>query len=358
MNKIDNFLNKFNSKNTKASYKSFLNNYFKVLKTNPETYFNSKRDYKKDIELYLNHLKDTPPLSIRGSLSCIKSFLSENDIDFKDKYWKSISKRIKGSKPWTEKKIPSPNELKRILTHGDARSRSFFLILLSSGMRIGELCQIRIKDLYLNEKPTRIRIQGKYTKSGDARDTFITDEAKNSLKEWLNIREDYIKKNVESLNIRFDYKITKPEKEERVYPFKPSAGRTMWNHLIKKCDLFELDDSTKRLKMNVHRLRSYFRTKLGDIIRTDVIETLMGHEGYLTGSYRDYDINTLRKNYLKGCHKLLIFETEADISEVKEELLEKDKQIRDMQKTLDEMKAQITELRLEKLEKINGIKRK
>jgi len=356
MTKIESFLNKFPSPHTKAVYKSFLKKYFKLIKTDPEIYFSEERNYKKDIELFLKSLQGKPPMTIRTKISCIRTFLSENDVDFKEKYWKGISKRIQGSKPWTEKQVPTPKQLKRILTHGDARSRSFFLTLLSSGMRIGELCQIKSNDLHLDEKPPRIRIQGKYTKSGNARDTFLTDETKNSLEAWLNIRRDYIKKNVDSLNKRFNhYKISRSD--DRVFPFKPDAGRVMWNRMVKNSELFELDESTNRLKMNVHGLRAFFRTKLGDVIKTDVIEALMGHEGYLTGSYRSYDLNTLRDNYNKGSHKLLIFESTPDLSGVHEELLEKDREIDDLKRQMMELKAEVTEIRLKRLEEKNGLEK-
>jgi len=348
MTKIESFLNKFPSNHTKAVYKSFLKKYFELLKIDPEKYISKNRDYKKDIELFLKSLKGRPPLTIRCSISCIKTFLSENDVDFKEKYWKNISKRIQGSRPWTEKQVPTPNQLKRILTHGDARARSFFLTLLSSGMRIGELCQITKNDLHLDEKPPRIRIHGKYTKSGDARNTFITDEARNSLEAWLKIRKNYLKKNAELLNARFDhYKISVDD--NRVFPFEPQAGRTMWNRMVKNSELFEIDESTNRLKMNVHSLRTFFRTKLGDVIKTDVIEELMGHEGYLTGSYRDYDLNTLGENYIKGSHKLLIFETIADLSDVHEELKEKDKELKDLKHEMEIMRRQMNQLMTEKL---------
>ena len=52
---------------------------------------------------------------------------------------------------------------------------------------------------------------------------------------------------------------------------------------------------------------------------------------------------------------LLIFESDTS-TETKKRLDEKDKQIKEMHDMMQEMKAQILELRLEKLEKINDTK--
>nr|NIM44154.1 tyrosine-type recombinase/integrase [Nitrososphaeria archaeon]NIN53610.1 tyrosine-type recombinase/integrase [Nitrososphaeria archaeon]NIQ34131.1 tyrosine-type recombinase/integrase [Nitrososphaeria archaeon] len=84
----------------------------------------------------------------------------------------------------------------------DVKGKALFLILLSSGMRIGECLKLKLDDVDLDREysvenevitvPT-IEIQGEYTKTGNPRVTFISNETKEIINEWFKIREKYIK---------------------------------------------------------------------------------------------------------------------------------------------------------------------
>ena len=98
MNKIDDFLKKFTSPSTKKGYKSHLNKYFKFLGENPDTYFEKGRDYQQDILRFSQYLRDRPPCSQQIIMSTVKLFLSEYDVELKDRVWRNIRKRWGGSK--------------------------------------------------------------------------------------------------------------------------------------------------------------------------------------------------------------------------------------------------------------------
>jgi integrase len=66
-----------------------------------------------------------------------------------------------------------------------------------------------------------------------------------------------------------------------------------------------------------HTLRKFFRTRLGAVsIPIDVVEALMGHEGYLTEVYRRYSIEDLRKFCLKGESALLVFMEAQEVTKL------------------------------------------
>jgi hypothetical protein len=46
------FLDTFNSSSTRCSYRSYLNNYFKWIKINPDDYIKSQKDFGKDVSFY------------------------------------------------------------------------------------------------------------------------------------------------------------------------------------------------------------------------------------------------------------------------------------------------------------------
>jgi integrase len=90
-------------------------------------------------------------------------------------------------------KVPSNAELRRILSHMDVKGKSLFLVLASSGMRIGEALRLKVEDVDLTSDPPKINIRGEYTKTGNPRIAFISFEARESLEEWLKNREGELK---------------------------------------------------------------------------------------------------------------------------------------------------------------------
>lgn len=349
---IEDFLKHYESQNTIKSYRRQIKKYFEVIDQNPNTYLDNGRDYRKDIEYYWNnHLRGMPPLSRTQGLTAVKMFLEEYldenifNIQLSPKFFKKLKRRAKGTRAITQDKVPTPKDLKTIISHTDCKGKALLLTLATSGMRINEALSITKDDIHLDETPARIEIPSRITKTGEARTTFITDETKYAINEWYKIREDYMK-----YADKCAKKGTRPENDNRVFPFHYQRAWNIWLNAIKKAKLSMKDKTTDRYKFHIHVLRKFFRSRLPKSIGVDMTEFLMGHENYLTREYRDYPDEELAKEYMKGAEKLLIFETPADTSDLREEMS-------NMQKNIQELKAELTELRLEKLERMNGIKK-
>ena len=93
--KIEKFLETYTSESTIKTYKYILNNYFECQDVSEDQYFNVKRDYEEDIRKFFIKISDRPPKSVRTVLSTVKTFLSENDIDLPDKFWRGITGRLR-----------------------------------------------------------------------------------------------------------------------------------------------------------------------------------------------------------------------------------------------------------------------
>ena len=78
--------------------------------------------------------------------------------------------------PLTRDRIPTKEELRNILSYANLRDKAIYLTLLSSGIRVGELTQITIHDIYLDEKPVRIELEAEYCKNKQSRTVFISKE--------------------------------------------------------------------------------------------------------------------------------------------------------------------------------------
>jgi integrase len=327
--KVKKFLDNYETEQTKRNFEVAITQFFQSvyyeeatsdnLEEMSEKYFSERRNHQSDVLIFLKSLNGLAPLTIKLKISNIKTFLIENDVELPQKFWRKVSRKIKGSRALTLDRIPTNTELKKLLLHMPIQGKALYLTLESSGMRIGELLQSNIDDLYLNENPARFQIRGEITKTGNPRHAFTSREAKEALVEWLKVREHYLKSAVGKSHL-YD----KNTDDSRVFPFNVSTAYSMWRKALHKAGLNGKDKSTGREKIHPHTLRKFFRTRLGAAgIPVDVVEALMGHEGYLTEVYRKYSIDDLRKFYLKGESALLAFTEAQEVTKLRKEVEER-----------------------------------
>jgi integrase len=359
MSKVKNFLQNYDNIGTRKNLWNGLNKYFQSiyeeatsenLEEMANKYFSENRNYEEDIQTFLKSLNGSAPLTIKLKLSNIKTFLIENDVELPEKFWKKIRRRIKGSRALTLDRIPTNNELKKLLLHVPIHGKAVFLSLESSGMRIGELLKSNIDDLYLNENPARIQIRGEVTKSGNSRHAFFSREAKEALTEWLKVRKEYLR-----VAVAKSHMYEKSIEDSRIFPFDPSTAYSIWKKALHKSGLNGRDKSTGREKLHPHVLRKFFRTRLGAAgIPVDVVEALMGHEGYLTEVYRRYTLEDLRKFYLKGESALLVFTEAQEVTKLRKEVDERNKTLQSLVNGLTtenlELKSRVSRVELENTE--------
>ena len=281
------------------------------------------RNRQKDVEEFLVAIKDRPPKTVRLFIAAVKTFLLENSIELPQVFWRRLGGRIRGSRALTLDKVPSNLELRKVLQHMAIQGKALFLVLASSGMRIGEALQLKLGDIDLSTSPVKISIRGDYTKTGNSRIVFFSMEAKEAVEEWLKVRSDYLK----AASGRTPESYKKSIDDPRLFPFTDNNAYTMWYNALKKAGLSERDSSTNNHTMHPHVLRKFFRTKLGAVLPIDIVECLMGHEGYLTEVYRRYSQEDLAEFYKKGEGALLVFTNGAEVAKLRAEIEEKNAQL-------------------------------
>ena len=180
-------------------------------------------------------------------------------------------------------KIPiTQSEIKRILDASNLEFRFQLLSLLSSGMRVGELGQIKASNLDLSHSNITVRIPSEITKTGRSRVTFFSNQVSNM--------------------IRYRLKVSKP-----VFLFCENRNKEQSLNLIlkrfaaarKKACLVEKYSHCKqnRYKVHVHSMRAYFITKANKI-QFGLGHILAGHNFYMK-EYNQYTVNELRYMYKK-----------------------------------------------------------
>ena len=83
---------------------------------------------------------NVPLLTRRTFFDSVKQFLCTIDKRLKQlDFWDTLKIRVRGADPISEKFVPNALDLKTVLSHGNTLSRGMYLIMTSTGCRIGEL---------------------------------------------------------------------------------------------------------------------------------------------------------------------------------------------------------------------------
>jgi hypothetical protein len=90
---------------------------------------------------------------------------------------------------------------------------------------------------------------------------------------------------------------------------------------------------------------------MATVIPVDVVEALMGHEGYLTEVYRRYSQEDLAKFYKQGEPSLFIFTEAEEVGKLRVEIEERNKQLQTLVNGLTaenlEAKSRMSRMELE-----------
>lgn len=243
-------------------------------------------DYKA-LRLYLNEMfnKKYSSKTISRNLSSLRTFfkyLSREEII-------SFNPMILISNPKQEKRLPSYlnyKELEDILDIPDTstilglRDASILELLYSTGIRVGELVNIKIRDIDFNNN--RIKILGKGNKE---RYVLFGDKCKNLLDKYLKeSRPNLVKKSCDYLYLN-----------TRGTPISIRTTEKMVDDVVKK--------SSIKFNVSPHTLRHTFATHMLDNgADLNSVGELLGHSNLnTTAIYTHVSNERLKSVYLK-CH--------------------------------------------------------
>jgi len=349
MAKIEEFLELYAKPNTKGVYRAGILEFFDFLygkqrkgkrvrkeemlkyEELADEYLKEKRDYFNDLLRFSASLNNRPPITAKSYITAVKEFLAENGIEFSQRELKRIRLKLPKGNARTVEKDMDHETLRIILQHMDVKGRALLLTLASSGMRIGECLQLTLDDLNLETDPAEIIIRGEYTKTGEQRFVFISREAREALKEWLKVRDSYIKsaRNRNKGLVEKGIAKEKQAEDERLFPFSDQTVNQLWENALRKAGLLSIDRGTRRKQLHIHMLRKFFRSQLALACPVDIVEALMGHSAYLTEAYRRYTKKQMAEYYRKGEH-LVTISIPKEIREIESEFrqeLEKNRKL-------------------------------
>jgi site-specific recombinase XerD len=171
-------------RNAAASLKQFLTFYGQSGKGHIE------QMTREDIEAFTEDLQDRglKAVTVSNRLRTVYAFVRFL-IEAKVLDYELLERKIRIRLPDRLPRAIDPDDLKQLLSAiGKVRDRAMILLLLRTGMRIGELLNTKVHDLDLNNH--RILIY-ESDKTGVGRVAYYSDDAREALMSWLQVRNTF-----------------------------------------------------------------------------------------------------------------------------------------------------------------------
>jgi integrase/recombinase XerD len=234
---------------------------------------------RNDLSAFIEHEQDRgmKPNSVRrylGVLSAFFTFLIERDAVHPD----VLKRKMRVKVPEALPRAIDPEDIKQLLSViKKPRDRAMILILVRTGMRIGEVLSTTLEDVNLAEK--RIEIFEAH-KNRVGRVVYISDDARRALKRWIALRD--------------------PQQHYLFYgrqgrPLCYEAARTMFTKYLDKAGL-------SHKGYTLHCLRHTFASELLNAgMRLECLQQLLGHSSIeMTRRYARLTDTTRKEEYFRA----------------------------------------------------------
>jgi len=237
---------------------------------------------RRDVEAFIEREQDRgiKITTIRTRLVSVQAFLRyllEEGIVSAELF----SRRIRLQLPERLPRAMDPDDLRKLLSViEDIRDRAMILVLLRTGLRIGELLNTKMADVHLQER--RIEIyEGEKNRLG--RVVYLSDDAVLALRRWLKKRN--------------------PGEEYLIYTrtetMSYSTARTIFRRYLVQAGLADKGYS-------LHTLRHTFATEfLNAGMRLECLQVLLGHRSIEeTRRYARLTDKTREDEYFRAMSKI------------------------------------------------------
>jgi integrase len=260
--------------------------------------------------------------AISNYVKAIIAFYRINDFVLNTE---KISKFIPEYRKMKKDRAYRHQEIHRLLDFADERLRVVIYILASTGIRIGALPLLRLRNLEDN----KITV---YENSNEEYITFCTPECSSAIDAYLDMRKRYGEKlTADSFLIREQFDIRDPPKKSKAVKAETLARKIY--------DLSTRSGVRNKELPICHGFRKFFTTQLANTrINPEIREMMLGHKIGLTGVYYKPTEEDMLSEYLKAVNNLTI--NEENRLKEKIEVLE-----------IEKSKIDLLEAKIQKLER-------
>jgi integrase len=257
--------------------------------------------------------KEITSSTVRNYVKAIKLYCEMADVFIS---WKKITRGLSRVKRYADDRIPTVEEIRKLVEYPDRRIKAIVYIMASSGIRLGAWDFLKWGHI------TPIKREGEdaaaklivYAGEDEQYFSFISSEAWQAVKSWMEYREQSGEKiSGDSWVMRdlWDARqaqgrglVTKPKKLSSL-GIKRLMERAIWAQGLRK----KLEPGKKRHPYQTnHSLRKWFKTRCEIAGMKPInVETLLSHSIGVSDSYYRPTEGELFEDYLKAVEMLTVY---------------------------------------------------
>ena len=309
--------------------------------------------------------------TIHNYYKTAKLFCEMNDITSIN--WKKLSRALPQAKKAADDRAPTLEEIKKLLEYPDIRMKPIILTMISSGMRKEAWDHLKWKHIipiYDDEKNLLAAKIIVYPGDNEEYYSFITPEAYNSLKEWMDFRarhgekispNSWLMRNLFVTSERNWRTKKDPNRiNSKVKKLSCNGIKSMIERAIHSQGLWTpLEEGSRRREWKgMHGFRKFFKTQSEKVMKSLHVEMMLGHNTGLAKNYYRPHQRELLEEYIKAIDHLTVndeYRLSKQVQElteknedseyvIKGKLQEKDEQIKIIQSQMNVLVGIITRL--------------
>jgi integrase len=230
---------------------------------------------------------------------------------------KNITRGLPKVRRYANDRAPTITEIQKICEYPDRRIKTIVYIMASSGIRLGAWEDLKWENIIpITRNGITLAKMTVYAGTDEEYYTFITPEAYNELKKWM----DYRKESGEDINEKSwvmrqlwnakkgrKFGLVTVSKKLREAGMRSLMEHALWSQGVRNKS--QLTGNRYEFQAN-HGLRKWFKTKCELAgMKSINVELLIGHSIGLADSYYRITENELLEDYLKAIDNLSINKT-------------------------------------------------
>ena len=300
--------------------------------------------------------------------------------------WKKIVRGLPRGREAANDRAPTVEEIRKLVEYPDRRIKPIVYTMASSGIRLGAFDYLQWKHIIpISDDSKKIIAAKIIVYAGDIEEyySFVTQEAYNSLKDWMDFRASYGEKITgdswifrdlwQTTNIKYgaNFGLATHPKKLKSGGIKRIIERALWEQGLRK----PLKNGNKRHEWKAaHGLRKFYKTRAEQVMKPINVEITMGHNIGLSACYYKPTEKELLEDYQKAVDKLTINEEKrlkikvGQLVEKEDKLtimrLKHEEELNQVRNQMDELKESTKEIKecirefLKNPEKLASIEKK
>jgi hypothetical protein len=302
--------------------------------------------------------KEISAATLKNFIKSLKVFCESADIVVQ---WKKVTRGLPKGRQVANDRAPTIEEIQKLVEYPDRRIKPIVYTMISSGIRIGAWDLLQWKHVEPRaDKNGKIVAAKLSVYVGDTEEyyAFITNEAYNALKGWMDFRASYGEKitgsswlmrdlwQTTNMNYGAKWGLATSPKKLKSSGIKRLLERALWEQGIRQ----PLTNGIRRHEWKAaHGFRKFYKSRAEQIMKPINVELTMGHDIGISASYYKPTIQEVLEDYIKAVPFLSINrdnillqdqvkelkkETEDSEYNIKASLDEKDKKIKELKEEL------------------------